>query len=97
MSDVAAWLARLAATSRDVRSEAVGWARDIKPARKDRVAIVTDTSAALPDEVYQLPNGSGLFIIPIPAMIRDQIYNEEDEDLQHAHRIEWAARTSLAT
>lgn len=97
MSDVAAWIARLAATSRDVRSEAVGWARYIKPARKDRVAIVTDTSAALPDEVYKLPNGSELFIIPIPVMIGDQIYNEDDEVLHHDLSIALAAGTSLRT
>lgn len=97
MSDVAPWIARLAARSRDVRSEAVGWARYIKPARRDRVAIVTDTSAALPNEVYKLPNGSDLFVIPIPVMIGDQIYNEDDETLHHDLSIALAAGTGLRT
>lgn len=97
MTDIAPWIARLAARSRDVRSEAVGWARYIKPARRDRVAIVTDTSAALPPEVYKLPNGSDLFIIPIPVMIGDQIYNEDDETLHQDLSIALAAGTPLRT
>lgn len=97
MSDVSAWIARLDARSRDVRSEAVGWARYIKPPRRDRVAIVTDTSAALPDEVYKLPNGSELFIIPIPVMIGEQIYSEDDDVLHHDLSIALASGTSLRT
>lgn len=97
MTDIAPWIARLAARSRDVRSEAVGWARYIKPARRDRVAIVTDTSAALPPEVYKLPNGSDLFIIPIPVMIGEQIYNEDDETLHQDLSIALAAGTPLRT
>lgn len=97
MSDVAAWIARLAARSRDIRSEAVGWARYIKPSRRDRVAIVTDTSAGLPEEVYKLPNGSELFVVPIPVMIGDQIYNEDDEVLHQDLAIALAAGTALRT
>lgn len=97
LSDVAPWIARLAVRSRDVRSEAVGWARYIKPPRRDRVAIVTDTSAALPDEVYKLPNGSELFVIPIPVMIGDQIYTEDDHILHHDLAIALAAGTGLRT
>ena len=97
MSDVAPWIARLAARSRDVRAEAVGWARYLKPPRRDRVAIVTDTSAALPDEVYKLPTGSELFTVPIPVMIGDQIYNEDDEILHQDLAIALAAGTPLRT
>ncbi|GAA4109787.1 DegV family protein [Enteractinococcus coprophilus] len=97
MTEIAPWIARLAVRSRDVRSEAVGWARYIKPQRRDRVAIVTDTSAALPDEVYKLPNSSELFIIPIPVMIGDQIYNEDDDTLHHDLSIALAAGTALRT
>lgn len=97
MDDVAPWIARLAARSRDARSEAVGWARYIKPPRRDRVAIVTDTSAALPDEVYKLPTGSELFIVPIPVMIGDQIYNADDETLHQDLSIALAAGTPLRT
>src|SRR5699024_7556549 len=81
MSDISPWIARLAARSRDVRSEAVGWARYIKPPRRDRVAIVTDTSAALPDAVYMLATGPGLVVVPSPVMIGEQIYAEDDETL----------------
>lgn len=97
MTDIAPWIARLAVRSRDVRGEAVGWARYIKPQRRDRIAIVTDTSAALPDEVYKLPNGSELFIIPIPVMIGDQIYNEDDDTLHHDLSIALASGTALRT
>lgn len=97
MSDVAPWIARLAAGSRDLRGEAVGWARYIKPSRRDRVAIVTDTSAALPDEVYKLPTGSELYIVPIPVMIGDQIYNEDDDTLHHDLAIALAAGTGIRT
>lgn len=97
MTDIAPWIARLAARSREVRSEAVGWARYIKPQRRDRVAVVTDTSAALPEEVYKLANGSALFIIPIPVMIGDQIYNEDDDTLHHDLSIALASGTPLRT
>ena len=97
MTEITPWIARLAVRSRDVRSEAVGWARYIKPQRRERVAIVTDTSAALPDEVYKLPNGSELFIIPIPVMIGDQIYNEDDDTLHHDLSIALASGTALRT
>lgn len=97
MTDVADWIARLAVRSRDVRSEAVGWARYIKPPRRERVAIVTDSSAALPDEVYKLPTGSDLFVVPIPVMIGDQIYTEDDETLHHDLSIALAAGTPLRT
>ncbi|OAV60928.1 DegV family protein [Enteractinococcus helveticum] len=97
MTEIAPWIARLTVRSREVRSEAVGWARYIKPQRRDRVAIVTDTSAALPDEVHKLPNGSELFIIPIPVMIGDQIYNEDDDTLHHDLSIALASGTALRT
>lgn len=97
MTEIAPWIARLAARSRDIRSEAVGWARYIKPPRRDRVAIVTDTSAALPEELYKLPTGSELFIIPIPVMIGDQIYNEDDETLHHDLTIALASGTQIRT
>ena len=97
MTEVADWIARLAARSRDVRGEAVGWARYIKPPRRERVAIVTDSSAALPHEVYKLPTGSELFVVPIPVMIGDQIYTEDDETLHHDLSIALAAGTPLRT
>ncbi|HEY4534464.1 MAG TPA: DegV family protein [Enteractinococcus sp.] len=97
MTDIAPWIARLAARTRDVRSEAVGWARYLKPQRRDRVAIVTDTSAALPDEVYRLPNGSELFVLPLPVMIGNQIYTEDDDTLHHDLSIALAAGTTLRT
>src|SRR5699024_515364 len=101
MSDISPWIARLAARSRDVRSEAVGWARYIKPPRRDRVAIVTDTSAALPDEVYMLATGPELFVVPIPVMIGEQIYDACDValhmDLCIALASGWHIRTARAS
>lgn len=97
MTEVADWIARLAARSRDMRTEAVGWARYITPPRRERVAIVTDSSAALPTEVYKLPTGSDLFVVPIPVMIGDQIYTEDDEILHQDLAIALAAGTSLRT
>jgi len=97
MTDVADWIARLATRSRDMRGEAVGWARYIKPPRRDRLAIVTDSSAALPEEVYKLPTGSELFVVPIPVMIGDQIYTEDDETLHHDLSIALAAGRPLRT
>lgn len=97
MTDVASWIARLSTRSREIRGEAVGWARYIKPPRRDRVAIVTDTAAALPSEVYKLPTGSELFVVPIPVMIGDQIYNEDDETLHQDLAIALAAGTPLRT
>lgn len=97
MTEVADWIARLAARSRDIRSEAVGWARYIKPPRRERLAIVTDSSAALPNEVFKLPTGSELFVVPIPVMIGEQIYTEDDEILHQDLSIALAAGTPLRT
>ena len=97
MPEVDDWIARLAARSRDMRSEAVGWARYIKPPRRERLAIVTDSSAALPHEVYKLPTGTDLFVVPIPVMIGDQIYTEDDEILHQDLAIALAAGTPLRT
>lgn len=97
MTEVADWIARLAVRSRDLRGEAVGWARYIKPPRRERLAIVTDSSAALPNEVYKLPNGPELFVVPIPVMIGEQIYTEDDETLHHDLSIALAAGTPLRT
>src|SRR5690625_7686011 len=97
MTEVADWIARLAARSRDIRSEAVGWARYIKPPRRERLAIVTDSSAALPNEVFKLPTGSELFVVPIPVMIGDQIYTEDDEVLHQDLSIALAPGTPFQT
>jgi DegV family protein with EDD domain len=97
MTEVADWIARLAVRSRDIRSEAVGWARYIKPPRRERLAIVTDSSAALPQEIYKLPTGPELFVVPIPVMIGDQIYTEDDDILHHDLSIALAAGTPLRT
>lgn len=97
MTEVADWIARLAARSRHMRTEAVGWARYITPPRRERLAIVTDSSAALPNEVYKLPTGSDLFVVPIPVMIGDQIYTEDDEILHQDLAIALAAGTPLRT
>src|SRR5690606_23922339 len=97
MTEVADCISRLAGRSRDVRSEAVGWARYIKPPRRERLAIVTDSSAALPNEVFKLPTGSELFVVPIPVMIGEQIYTEDDEILHQDLSIALAAGTPLRT
>src|SRR5699024_251666 len=59
--------------------------------------IVTDSSSALPKEVYKLPNGSDLFVVPIPVMIGDQIYTEDDDILHQDLSIALAAGTPLRT
>src|SRR5699024_12314613 len=97
MSDISPWIARLAARSRDVRSEAVGWARYIKQPRRDRVAIVTDPYAALPDDVYMLATGPELFFVPIPVMIGDQIYAEYEEPLHQDLSIALASVSHIRT
>ncbi|GHD02061.1 DegV family protein [Zhihengliuella salsuginis] len=56
----------------------------------DRVAVVTDSAAALPEDWLE-PFGAGVRVVPMPVMIDGQIYTEGHDD------VETALATGLAT
>src|SRR5690625_1173389 len=97
MTEVADWIARLAARSRDIRSEAVGWARYIKPPRREVLSMANTISTSITKDVFKLPTVSVLFVMPIPVMIGEQIYTEDDEILHQDLSIALAAGTPLRT
>lgn len=98
MPSHSAWFREVGQRSRVVRTEATGWGRyGIKPPRRERTAIVTDSSCSLPVDVVSLPVGSQLRTVPMPVMVGDQIYSEGTEELTTQLPLALAAGTSVKT
>lgn len=84
MTSVLQWQEDYQARVRVRRSRLAGRVRyGLKPPRRDRTAIVTDSSAAIPPSVLRHPLAVGLRQIPMPVMVDEQIYAEGSEELHH--------------
>lgn len=84
MTSVRQWQEDYQARVRARRSRLVGRVRyGLKPPRRDRTAIVTDSSAAIPASVLRHPLAVGLRQVPMPVMVGEQIYAEGSEELHH--------------
>lgn len=84
MTSVLQWQEDYQARVRARRSRLAGRVRyGLKPPRRDRTAIVTDSSAAIPPSVLRHPLAVGLRQIPMPVMVDEQIYAEGSEELHH--------------
>lgn len=84
MTSVQQWQEDYQARVRARRSRLAGRVRyGLKPPRRDRTAIVTDSSAAIPASVLRHPLAVGLRQIPMPVMVGEQIYAEGSEELHH--------------
>lgn len=84
MTSVLQWQEDYQARVRARRSRLAGRVRyGLKPPRRDRTAIVTDSSAAIPASVLKHPLAVGLRQIPMPVMVGEQIYAEGSEELHH--------------
>lgn len=68
-----------------------------RPPRKDRTAVVTDSSASLPQVVLDHPLAAGLRQVPMPVMIGEQIHTEGTEELNRELPLALAAGTPVKT
>lgn len=68
-----------------------------RPRRKDRTAVVTDSSAALPRVVLEHPLAAGLRQVPMPVMIGEQIHSEGSGELDRDLPLALAAGTTVRT
>lgn len=94
MTSVLQWQQDYQARVRARRSRLAGRVRyGLKPPRRDRTAIVTDSSAAIPSSVLEHPLAAGLRQIPMPVMVGEQIYTEGSEELHQ--ELPFALATNL--
>lgn len=68
-----------------------------RPRRKDRTAVVTDSSAALPRIVLDHPLATGLRQVPMPVMIGEQIHAEGTAELDRDLPIALATGSTVRT
>ena len=98
MTSVLQWQRDYQARVRARRSRLVGRVRyGLKPPRRDRTAIVTDSSAAIPASVLEHPLAAGLRQIPMPVMVGEQIYTEGSEELNQELPFALAANLPVRT
>ena len=63
-----------------------------------RIAVVTDSAAALPaDWIAGLSGDGRLTVIPMPVMVGDEIYGEGDDDISETIALALASGTSVKT
>ncbi|MDO5634698.1 MAG: DegV family protein [Micrococcus sp.] len=80
------------------RAQLVGRARyGLKPPRRDRTAIITDSSAALPGVTRRHPLAAGIRVVPMPVMVGEQIYAEGSDELQAELPFALATGTAVKT
>lgn len=98
MVDIAAWQAAMLVRIRQLRASQSGRVRlGLRPPRKGRTAIVTDSSASIPAEVIAHPLARGLRQVPMPVMIGEQIYTDGTSDLLRELPLALAAGTPVKT
>lgn len=98
MTSVRQWQEDYQARVRARRSRLAGRVRyGLKPPRRDRTAIVTDSSAAVPPTVLAHPVAVGLRQVPMPVMVGEQVFAESDEELHHELPFALAANESVRT
>lgn len=98
MAEIAEWQAAMLARIRSSRAAQTGRVRiGLRPPRKARTAIVTDSSASIPTEVLEHPLARGLRQVPMPVMIGEQIYTDGTPDLLRELPLALAAGTPVRT
>ena len=98
VESVRAWQADYLERMRRQRGRLVGRARlGLRPPRRDRTAVVTDSSAALPGIVRRHPLAAGVRQVPMPVMVGEQIYTEGSDELQRELPFALASGTSVRT
>lgn len=98
MASTSQWLEDAVERLRARRGQLVGRARyGLKPARRDRTGIVTDSAAALPVEVFAHPFAAGIRQVALPVMVGEQIHVEGDADLDLELQLALAAGAPVRT
>lgn len=98
MAELVDWHRDLLVRMRERRQERTGRARyGIRPPRRERTAIVTDSSAALPPVVFEHPMVTALRVVPMPVMIGEQIHTEGTGELEAELPLALAAGTPVRT
>ncbi|GAA3785487.1 DegV family protein [Micrococcus endophyticus] len=98
MATIEQWRDDALVRLRSRRSQLVGRARyGLKPPRRDRTAVVTDSAAALPAAVLGHSLAAGIRQVPLPVMVGDQIHAEGTDDLALELPLALAAGTALRT
>ena len=98
MADLAEWQGAILARIRQLRAAQGGRIRlGLRPPKRGRTAVVTDSSASIPPEVLAHPLARGLRQVPMPVMIGEQIYTDGTEDLLRELPLALAAGTAVKT
>lgn len=98
MADISEWQAAVLTRIRQLRAARTGRVRlGLRPPRRGRTAIVTDSSASIPEEVLGHPLARGLRQVPMPVMIGEQIYTDGTPDLVRELPLALAAGTAVKT
>ena len=99
MAEIEQWHEDLLQRLRRRRGGPTGRARysPRRPRRRDRTAVITDSSAALPRVVLEHPLAAGLRQVPMPVMIGDQIHSEGTAELDRDLPLALAAGTTVRT
>lgn len=80
------------------RPDRVGRARlGLRPPRRDRTAIVTDSAASLPPALLAHPLAAGIRQVALPVMVGEQIHTEGSDDLSLELPLALAAGTPVKT
>lgn len=98
MASIEQWRDDALVRLRSRRPQLVGRARyGLKPPRRDRTAVVTDSAAGLPPAVLGHALAAGIRQVSLPVMVGDQIHAEGTDDLAAELPLALAAGTAVRT
>ena len=82
MASIEQWRDDALVRLRSRRSQLAGRARyGLRPPRRDRTAVVTDSAAALPGAVLGHGLAAGIRQVALPVMVGEQIHTEGTDEL----------------
>lgn len=98
MASIEQWRDDVLERLRGRRSQLAGRARlGLRPPRRDRTALVTDSAAALHPLLLAHPFAAGIRQVPLSVMVGEQIHTEGEEDLALELPLALAAGTPVRT
>lgn len=98
MASIEQWRDDALVRLRSRRSQLAGRARyGLRPPRRDRTAVVTDSAAALPGAVLGHGLAAGIRQVALPVMVGEQIHTEGTDELALELPLALAAGTPVRT